>query len=289
MSPNTSFPDPDLTTALEAFVAAARTVFAGRLVSVLLHGSILFDDLAPGYGDLDFIAVTSDELTEEDCAALIAARRPFRAGAQGVYGLMLEGAFFSRRMLDPEEKGRMLWWGTSGERLKDTNSLGWFCLHLLREKGLVLWGEDLRPHLPPAPPEALRHETHLNCRDVKEHGRGGSLHSVDWLLTVARALYWLREGEVISKSQAADWATTHAAGEWRHSLPGAKDLRHHPELMERTEIQTWVAHLTPTIQQAAEELERALAEVTSSRALVIYTPLRICYTIPRTTRGRAAR
>ncbi len=85
------------------------------------------------------------------------------------------------------------------------------------------------------------------------------LHSVDWLLTVARALYWVKEGEIISKSAAADWAVTHAHGDWRYWLPRAKELRLHPDFFEQPETQAWIAELTPVIRAAGEELAQALA------------------------------
>ncbi len=102
MTLNHTFADSNLTAALGAFITAIARALPNRLASVLLYGSILFNDLVPGYSDLDFLAVAENELTESDCAALIAARGPFRSGRHGSYGPMLEGAFCPRRLLDPE-------------------------------------------------------------------------------------------------------------------------------------------------------------------------------------------
>ncbi|MCL6614769.1 MAG: hypothetical protein K6U03_09190 [Firmicutes bacterium] len=47
------FPLPGVNSVLEAFLRALVDFFRKELVSVLLYGSLVFDDLAPGYGDLD--------------------------------------------------------------------------------------------------------------------------------------------------------------------------------------------------------------------------------------------
>lgn len=256
--PALPFCDPDLTRALEAFVEAARTIAGNRLVSVILHGSAALGDLALGYSDLDFLAVTEGELSEEECSRLIEMRRPFRSGEYGIYGQMLEGVFLPRRLLDPDEQGLVAYWGTSGERVKTSSQLGWFALCLIRHHGLIVWGEDVRGEVPEATPEALLADTWALRKDIGEHGLGGGLHSVDWLLMAARALHWLREGKLCSKSVAADWAFAHARGGWRESLPRAKRFRLSPKLAKTEETKTWLASLTPTIQAAGDELEAEL-------------------------------
>jgi predicted nucleotidyltransferase len=161
-----TFDDPDLNLALEVFLREIRDIFGERLVSVVLHGSIAFDDLAPGYGDLDFVAVVEDDLRGDDCAALVEARKPLRSG----------------------------------------------------------------------------------------------VHSVDWLLAMARLLLWVRERRLRSKSEAAEWAYRHAQGNWRKFLPQAKQMRLNPALADEPELKAWLETLTEPIQDACGEVESAVAE-----------------------------
>jgi hypothetical protein len=159
-------------------------------------------------------------------------------------------------MLDPANRGQAFWWGTSGERVWDENRLGWFVLQLMRERGIVLWGEDLRQEIPPPRREDLLADLQSACKSGLEHGRGGSAKSADWLLTAARCLYWLRRGELSSKSAAADWAYAHAEGEWRELLPQAKELRADPSMTG--DVMQWLDGLTPAIREAWREVQRAL-------------------------------
>lgn len=116
----------DLDGTLDLFLGMLRDFLGERLVSLLLHGLVVFDDLAPGYGDLDFLAVV--DLTEPECQGLIALRAPLRDGTHGILAAMLEGAFLPRKMLDPSRSGEALWWGTTGERVWARNQLGWLTL-----------------------------------------------------------------------------------------------------------------------------------------------------------------
>jgi hypothetical protein len=52
----------------------------------MLYGSALFGDLAPGYGDPDFLAVVADGLDEPACRRLNELRAPFATGATACTG-----------------------------------------------------------------------------------------------------------------------------------------------------------------------------------------------------------
>lgn len=250
----------DLDRTLALFLKTVRGFLGERLVSVLLYGSVVYGDLAPGYGDLDFAAVVDGDLTEQACQRLVELRKPLRDGTHGILASMLEGAFLPRAMLDPSRPGKALWWGTSGERMWHRNELGWLALHAIREAGTVLWGDDVRHEIPVASRDALLDEVRVACQTMRQHGRGGSLHSIDWLLTAARLLFWLREGRLSSKSEAAEWGSLHAEGEWRKLLPRASHIRRDPASASSASARAWLDALNGPIQEARAELERALAQ-----------------------------
>ena len=143
-----TFSEPEVNLALELFLRDVHGVLNERLVSVILYGSIVFEDLAPGYGDLDFLAVVDGQLSDDDHARLLDIRGPLRSGDYGVICQMIEGAFLPESMLGPDCHGNGLWWGTSSERHWDTNELGNFVIHTIREHGLVVYGKDLRHTVP---------------------------------------------------------------------------------------------------------------------------------------------
>ena len=254
------FDDAEVNLAIELFLRMQKDFFGEMLVSVILHGSVVFDDLAPGYGDLDFLTVVEGELSKEMINELIELRRPLRSGDYGVVATMIEGPFLPRKMLDPAVPGRALCWGTGGERFWEANKLGWFVHQVIRERGLVVWGEDIRCEIPAPTLEDLTGEARSCFMTIRDHGQGGNLHSVDWLLSAARMLLWLRENRFSSKSEAADWGYLHAKGDWREMLPKAKELRLNPSMAEADEVKRWLEGLTPPIQQACDELTLEFAK-----------------------------
>ncbi len=252
------FEDPSLNLTLELFLREVAGYFGHRVLSVVLYGSVVFDDLAPGYGDLDFLVVVKGDLTEDDCDALAQLRKPFRKGGYGILAHMLEGAFLPESMLDPAVTGRAYWWGTSREREWDRNELGWLVLKVIREKGRVIYGHDVSGRIPQPAAKDLFEDALRFCASARKAGRGGELHSVDWLLTAARLLLWAKEGRLSSKTEAAAWGRDQAQGKWRELLPEASRLRLHPGEASAAEARRWLADLDCPIQEACSELEAAL-------------------------------
>lgn len=250
--------DSGVNLALELFLRMMRDELGDSLLSVLLYGSVLFDDLAPGYGDLDFLAVVAGDLDEETCRRLADLRAPLRSGHYGVYCQMLEGAFLPVGMLAPDCPGNGFWWGTSGERAWERNQLGHFVLHTIREHGLVIWGEDVRPRTPRILRSDILNQLLAGCAATRDHAAPTSLQCLDFLFTPARELLWLKEGRLSSKSEAADWGYRNAIGAWRHHLPRARFLRRNPLVAECRDVQEWIRGLDPSILEAINELEDAL-------------------------------
>jgi predicted nucleotidyltransferase len=253
------FDDPELNRTLERFLHELVDLFGDRLISVMLHGSVVFDDLAPGYGDLDFLAVVEGDLAEETRGRLVSMRKPLRADGSRVYARMLEGAFLPRHMLDPARPGKAFWWGTSGERPWERNRLGPLVHLVIREHGIVIRGEDVRSEIPRPTRAELLEDVARFCESAETHGCPGRLHSIEWLLTTARLLLWLREGRLSSKSEAADWGATHAHGPWRTHLGRAREMRLSPSDADSMEGRLWLNGLGPAILMACEELRQELS------------------------------
>jgi predicted nucleotidyltransferase len=244
---------------LDSFVTTIGGYLGRRLVSIVLYGSVVFNDLAPGYGDLDFLVVIDGDLSLADCQRFGESRKPFKERYYGLLPSMMEGAFLPRKMLNPLQAGRAYWWGTRGERIWESNQLGWLTLKMIRECGSVVWGMDIRQEIPQATHEQICRQIDETCQSMEAYGKGGTLHSVDWLLTAARGLLLLREGRFASKTEAAAWACERAEGEWRQWLPRANQLRKNPALADSAEMKQWLAELSIPIAGACAELKQELA------------------------------
>lgn len=242
---------------LELFTRQLQGLLGSRLVSVILHGSILFDDLAPGYSDIDVIVIVEDALTEDESAHLDELR--VTSGECAPFGCILEGEFIPKVLCDPQQAGQVYCWGThrtysyTGRRRQD------FSWQLLLERGIVIFGEDLRAAMPAVPTTVLLDDIRATCAAMREFGSRPSPKAIEWLFLAARALVWLHERRICSKSEAADWAQQHAQGEWKQQLETANWLRQHFSVAKTPVMQAWLRSLPHPIQAACEEVEQVLA------------------------------
>jgi hypothetical protein len=254
------FDRPGIDPALEAFLRSIRDVFGDSLVSVIVYGSLVSGDLSPGYGDLDFLAVVKEDIPEAMYTVMSDLRRPFKSGTMAIVGTMIEGEFIPRKSLHSPETGQSYYWGTSSDKPRLGSSVRGLVARCVHELGVVIYGEDIRPEIPFPARDKVIQDVRDSVASIREHGKGGRLHSVDWLLMIARFLILVREDRLSSKTEAAEWGAVNANGAWRRYLPEAKRIRMDPWTAESADVKGWLASLTEPIQQACDELEQALSE-----------------------------
>lgn len=258
------FRDRRISYTFSEFIQDLKHILLGNIVSVYTYGSVLYDDLCPGYGDLDFLVIVKQNLSDQEIEKLIKQRISYRNEYINPYFGMLEGAFLPQALLCGEF-GTGLWWGTKSERLWTENQLDSFTMYTLRKQGLLIYGEPQHHLFADLSGEELVAFLHDFAVCMRTHGKGGSLHSIDWLLLTAKFMCWFEEGEVVSKSRAADWGFQHIKGSWKEQLPLAMELRKEPEKIKQAEYASWVSNLGPVIMEAAAELEKLLHRESKDR------------------------
>lgn len=160
------------------------------------------------------------------------------------------------------ERDRVVYWGTSGERVMEHYHLDAFCRRQLMENGLLLYGEDLRNRLPRPTFRELRADIQKHYETIRQYGRttGRSLYSFGWLLDISRCLYTLRTGRIIAKTAAGEWALGQGLCPCPSVLAQAVAIRREPERYCHDEnILDYAATLGPCVQRYADILEGELA------------------------------
>lgn len=249
--------DVEISHTLSEFVQDLQHILQENVVSVYTYGSVLYDDLCPGYGDLDFLVVLKQNLTNQEIEKLIMQRISYKNEYTSPYFGMLEGAFLPQALLC-RENGVGLWWGTKSERIWTVNQLDTFTMYTLRKQGLLIYGESQHHLFPDISREEINTFLDNFMISMRTYGKGGSLHSIDWLLLTAKFMCWYEEGEIVSKSQAADWGLKHIKGPWKEQLPLAKELRKDPEKIKQAEYTSWINSLGPVILEATIDFEKLL-------------------------------
>lgn len=254
------FDNTELNLTLELFLRECLDCFGDQLVSVVIYGSVTYGDLSPGYSDLDFLAVVKDDIPESMYSRLSEMRKPLRSGHYGILATMIEGEFVPRRSLATPDVGQSYYWGTSGAKPRAGSSARGLVAEVIHDRGITIWGEDIISEIPKPTRDEILQDLRDNIPGIREHGRGGGLHSADFLLTIARFLVIAHEGRLSSKSEAAKWGYANAEGAWRKYLPMA---RLNPWMAELPHVRAWLQSLTGPIQQACDELDGALAAISN--------------------------
>jgi Domain of unknown function (DUF4111)/Nucleotidyltransferase domain len=223
-------PYPELHSVLEKFVLGVHNALGQNLVGAYLVGSLATGDFDLD-SDVDFLAVTNDELTAAEVLSLQALH--LQIHDLGCYpAAHLEGSYISKRLLDrPDLVGvAPLWYVDNGStRLeRSVHDNQWHVRSVLRECGIALTGPDQKALVRPVPREALRCEMlaaigKLRTRFLAEmdgplgwfNTRFGQSFTV---LTCCRMLHTLQSGAVRSKLSAVQWAEQSLNPEWQELI-----------------------------------------------------------------------
>lgn len=232
-------PYPEVNSLLQELLVSVQAILGDQLIGLYLDGSLTSGDFDQD-SDIDFVAVTEDEITDDLFLALKAMHERITA-MDSMYAIQLEGTYISRgsiRRYDPLvglhaniERG-------NDERLKMVHHDAAWLVHLyvLRERGMPLTGPAPQTLIDPVSPDNLRQAmlevldgwvTQMYLDPAQLKYRGYQSYTV---LSLCRILYTLRYGTVVSKPAAARWAQETLGERWVPLIERAWVGRHNPGL-----------------------------------------------------------
>lgn len=233
---------PEVNAVLKALLAEVEEILGEHLVGMYLYGSLAGGDFDPERSDVDFVVVTDGELPADIIEALAAMHRRIAIGGSR-WAAKLEGAYVPKALIrrhDPDA-GPCLTLNEGHFYMAPLGSDWVIQRHLLREQGGVVAGPDPRSLIDPVGPGALREAVLGFLRewwapmldDPDPRLQGGEYQSYA-VVTLCRALYTLRHGAILSKTEAARWGEETLDQRWRALIAwasawrpggGARDVR----------------------------------------------------------------
>jgi hypothetical protein len=207
---------------LQALLLQVQTILGEDFVGLYLYGSLASGDFVPARSDIDFVVVTASELPAGMITALEVMHTQLWATG-GKWALKLEGTYISRQALwryDPQD-GPFPCVNEARFYLSRHASDWILQRHILRERGVVVAGPEIRTMIADVSPEEIRsavlgylHEWWQPMLRNPER-----LHSREYqayaTLSMCRALYTLQDGGVASKVASARWAQHNLGESWR--------------------------------------------------------------------------
>lgn len=246
-------PYPELNLVLSVLLDGVRKALGENLVGLYLQGSFAVGDFTP-WSDCDFIAVTREDLSGEEVAALVRLHESIHELPAPYWHNGLEGSYAPASILrrwstsprDPpgEPRGEdwtdpglagapaqayPFWYLDHGSKIlvrseHDNTQVVRWCL---RERGVVLRGPDPRELIDPVTPEMLRVEVRGTMD--KSLATGLPMPMVAWQAfwvgLYCRILHTIATGEVTSKKKAMAWAQEALDARWRGLIARAAALK----------------------------------------------------------------
>ena len=243
---------------------AIVSIMDGRIDGIWLYGSVVLDDFRLGWSDIDFVALTDGPISEQQAEQLLTLRQDMLEKAPGnPYYRSFEGIVADRAEYERQAFTRLVYWGTSGQRVTDRHAPDAFSRFELARYGRAVYGESPWPFPAPGREELIRavraHDDSIRKYAVQTDE---SLYSCGWLLDIARCVYTLRFGDVIAKTRAGLWALEEHLFPEEDALKRAVAIRRDQlAYRDRDDVKQWLKGLGPTVQRYADVLERELRAV----------------------------
>lgn len=215
---------------LDEICISMQMILGNRLVGLYLFGSLVAGDFDNALSDIDLTAATTETIDEADFDALNRMHNDF-VTRHPEWTDRLEIAYISLHALktfrdQPSQIGII----SPGEpfHFKEAGKDWLINWYVVREKGVTLFGPPPTEIIDPISKEEFIQAVKDNTREWREwiyHMThiGGQAYAI---LTMCRALYLCRNGEQVSKIQAAQWARK-ALPEWAATIQNAVSWRQH--------------------------------------------------------------
>ena len=219
-------PHPNVNDIVALLFTKVKEILQDQLTGMYLHGSLAnggFD----AHSDIDIIFTTKDEMSDEMFSALKAMHLE-TAKIDSPWANQLEVAYIPQEFLgwvNPTNIRYPHLDRGDGEVLHHMSpESDWAIVrHILRERGITIFGVDPKTLISPVSPDELRQAVAegmpvwfnpIIANPSEMNTRG---YQSFFVLSICRMLYTLKYGEILSKPAAAEWGLNNLDGQW-HSL-----------------------------------------------------------------------
>ena len=238
--------------------------FLGENVhSIWLYGSVVQDDFRPGWSDIDILALTRKQFTDSQALKLVQLRQTLAADAPDhSYYPLFEGVIASLDEYLSGSFSRLVYWGTSGQRIMNRYKPDPFSQYELAGNGKSVYGSNDRSIFTLPDRGSLTEAIRNHYETIRKYAQQTDerLYSCGWLLDICRCIYTLRNDDVISTTQAGIWALQEHIFSDEDPLKKTIEIRREPMAYKnREDIRQWLKGLGPVVQQYADVLEAELS------------------------------
>ena len=252
----------NLNESVERIVDRISIILNRNVHSIWLFGSVVLDDFRFGWSDIDILVLSDTQMTKQQALQLVELRQAMlEAEPDNPYYRSFEGMIADRNEYLTGSFSRLVYWGTSGQRITDHYQQDAFSAYELAKYGQCVYGENDRSIFPQPSGAELRDAVKRHYESIRKYAvqTDEKLYSCGWLLDIARCIYTLRYNEVIAKTKSGFWALSEHIFQDEGPLEKALEIRQNPTAYKnRDDVKQWLRGLGPVIQRYADTLEQEL-------------------------------
>ena len=228
-------PYPDINIFLKLLLSNMQSTLGDQFIGLYLGGSLALGDFNPDRSDIDFVAVTIDELPPERVVALQAMHTHLWATGTK-WARRLDGSYVPQQVFRHWTADHPPCPFVEGDGFSVTQQgSALIQRHIIHQYGVVVAGPRPEEILDPVSAEELRRALH----EILEISWRPLLDDPAWvrqsrmqpfaILTMCRTLYALEHGVVVSKPVAARWFKQAIGRQWAELIDWALASAHDKE------------------------------------------------------------
>lgn len=249
---------------INLMVEKIKTILQDNFMSLYIYGSIVYKDYRHGWSDIDFICFTNKPIKDSTAEQLLMLRQEMlKIYPRNEYFRKFEGIFTSLNGYLNNKQEKIVYWGTSGQRIKDSHALDAFAKYELKHNSILISGNHLEDKFIEPSFDELKTEIYKHYKSIREYAvvTDESLYSCGWLLDISRCIFTLKYKKVISKTKAGEWALKNDICPFKTDLKKTIKIRKKPlRYKEKEETKKWLCGLGNKVQEYANVLQQFLTD-----------------------------
>lgn len=255
----------NLNIAIKAMTMEIVSILEKASPTVYLYGSCATGDFKLGWSDIDILVLTEQRISSQQAEQLVSLRQTMLAPEpDNLYYHSFEGGILSLDAFINSTTDRVVYWGTSGQRITDRYVFNAFSMNELLDNGILLYGKEVRDRFSKPPYSDLETNVQVHYAAIRNYAKKTrrDIYAYGWLLDISRCIYTLRTGKIAPKTYAGEWALEKGICPVPDALVKALLVRKSPlEYRNDSKFLDYAETLGPIIQQYADVLETALEKV----------------------------
>lgn len=247
---------------INKMINALSNILGSNIESIYLYGSVVSNDYRKGWSDIDFICFTKSLFTDEQAEKLKMLRQTLLIKEpKNKFYRKFEGIIVPLDDFINNKFSKLVYWGTSGQRIKQEHCVDVFSKYEIIKYGKLVYGKEVKNQLFMPSHDELKDAIKKHYFSIREHAKttDKSLYSCGWLLDISRCIYTLKHNDVISKTEAGKWALKNKICPVEKELKNALKIRKRPtRYINKEKTQQWLSSLGHSVQLYANVLQKEL-------------------------------